>query len=67
MDISRVDKNSYLVKLSPTEEKFLCELSFSADRSPEKTFGDIAFAALVDRHAQLKVGEMLKARSVYWD
>ena len=66
MEVSSVDKSSYLLKLSKTEKKFVHEIAFANACKPEKVIADLTFSAITNTHAQQKVDGMHRTQGVFW-
>lgn len=67
MEVSRVDKCNFLVKLGRTENNFVNELSAANDCKPEKIIADLTFLAIIDKHSQMRIDEMMRSHDSYWD
>jgi hypothetical protein len=67
MEVSNVDKRSYLVGFNRTETNFINELAVTSDCKPEKIIADLTFLAIINAHAQMRVDEMMKTHDEYWD
>lgn len=61
MEVSIVDKNSYLVEFSPTECRIFRDLLDAANHPPEKILASMIFQALAVEHSNLKLTAELEA------
>lgn len=67
MDVKNIDKNQFLVSLSPTESKMLHEIALDSKQKVEAIFANLMFYTIGAEHAEMLLGHAVDEHKAYWD